>query len=849
MIEYPISKPENCSFTIDNNEYNYDELRNLKNKLNETKHQIDTKDGKKWNQVVYTTYKYNDLRMSSGILQTKYNAEIVTNAWLKIYELSDKYIGDYIQTKMQRKNKNGKPLPYKNLCTFHVAEAPGAFILAINHLLRTKYQFIKWNWFAESYKGTGRGSTSKYLKDEYGIIKNFPNNWYFGANGDGDLTDSENLRSFQHFMQMQCDGVDIYTGDGKAPTFGYDNEDLDNAKLYFAQVLLGLMTLHEGGVMIVKTFDHLEASTISILYMVSCYFDKTYITKPLTSKPGNSEVYIVGVDFKSITDKEINKFLNILDNFNGKSGLFRQNIPENFINSVLEYEQSAIEKQIIEINKHVEDYNLHDINKLQKNYETIREEGTKEWLEKTKFVKLENEFKMMKIKGDFEILEENKYGDAESSHKYKKFSFHEDTAINTTFEKYWNKILLDKPIPKDFIDVFKEWSKKVDITKLGINKIELTKKLLEYKNKINEIDNEEFKKSYISWCNPHIIQVFTQPDYSYHDNLKFIRILDDSIPRVVYYRRTSEVKSTIHWGQRKLLMSEIEFLSLLPSKSYLVTYAGSAPGTHIPYLEKLFPKLKWFLVDPAPFSCQENENVIIRRTLFTDETCNDVIQMAKEKNLDVLLISDIRSADPFSGISEEEVESKVVFDMKLQMDWHLKIKPLLSMFKFRLPWTEGLTDYLEGEIYLPVWGPVSTTETRLVIKRDALMIKYNNKKYEEQLFYFNTILRPAVFDLHDVGSNNCLDHCYDCMTELTILTNYLNHIKYDKEKIPTRILEMSKEISQKLTKNRTLCDFNPDPKQRSENIRKKQYIEGLPAIEYAKLKKGKYDDNDTDNDE
>jgi hypothetical protein len=119
----------------------------------------------------------------------------------------------------------------------------------------------------------------------------------------------------------------------------------------------------------------------------------------------------------------------------------------------------------------------------------------------------------------------------------------------------------------------------------------------------------------------------------------------------------------LHWGQRKLLMSEIAFLMTMrccPKPSEVVVppsspeadgvasvvstvlsagdgrlgtgcdrpdcsvvscthehaagctrkrnvawlvYAGAAPGTHIPALAALFPGVHFVLVDPAPFKC------------------------------------------------------------------------------------------------------------------------------------------------------------------------------------------------------------------------------------------------------
>jgi hypothetical protein len=58
-----------------------------------------------------------------------------------------------------------------------------------------------------------------------------------------------------------------------------------------------------------------------------------------------------------------------------------------------------------------------------------------------------------------------------------------------------------------------------------------------------------------------------------------------------------------HWGQRKLLLSEIEFLTdWAPlDRDSIVVYAGAAPGTHIAFLAEMFPRLSFVLVDPSEF--------------------------------------------------------------------------------------------------------------------------------------------------------------------------------------------------------------------------------------------------------
>ena len=61
------------------------------------------------------------------------------------------------------------------------------------------------------------------------------------------------------------------------------------------------------------------------------------------------------------------------------------------------------------------------------------------------------------------------------------------------------------------------------------------------------------------------------------------------------------LKYACHSGQRKLLLTEIEFLTYVSSKLTdlkLVVYAGSAPCEHISIILKMFPDLKFLLIDP-----------------------------------------------------------------------------------------------------------------------------------------------------------------------------------------------------------------------------------------------------------
>lgn len=161
------------------------------------------------------------------------------------------------------------------------------------------------------------------------------------------------------------------------------------------------------------------------------------------------------------------------------------------------------------------------------------------------------------------------------------------------------------------------------------------------------------------------------------DELK--RVLSADAPRRPYFRIPHHLRTVNHWGQRKLLLSEIEFLTEhAVDDDCIVVYAGAAPGTHIPYLANLFPQVKLFLLyDPADFKewvTHLEERVEVHQGFFTDEVA---IQLKERyKNDTLLFLSDIRTADP-KVMSEEEVEENVVKDMTMQMGWvsYIKVNP------------------------------------------------------------------------------------------------------------------------------------------------------------------------------
>ena len=308
--------------------------------------------------------------------------------------------------------------------------------------------------------------------------------------------------------------------------------------------------------------------------------------------------------------------------------------------------------------------------------------------------------------------------------------------------------------------------------------------------------------------NPHNRQVFAtfRPVFVLNRSLQAEdRYINSNTPSLPYQRRRHEWKTVDHWGQRKLLFSEIEFLTNYSSPGDTVVYAGAAPGDHTNFLSDLFPEIKFILVDPADFTCLPTDRIEIIQDFFDDELAT---QLSETSTGNLLFISDVRSWGP--GMSDEMKEKRVQIDMQMQENWTVIMKPKASMFKFRLPYTSGETEYFDGKIYLPVWGGRTTSESRLVVD-DSSSFKYksyDHTTYEDLLFAFNTQTRTSFFDIDqeyidlDIG----YDRCFDCASEIYILEEYVKTLDEDETmSLPKKVSKLASRIDKQCSKRgRTL---------------------------------------------
>jgi len=173
----------------------------------------------------------------------------------------------------------------------------------------------------------------------------------------------------------------------------------------------------------------------------------------------------------------------------------------------------------------------------------------------------------------------------------------------------------------------------------------------------------------------------------------------------------------------------------------------------------------------------EAGRISIVQGFFDEARAAEVAGRSSSKPL--LFFCDIRTADTVL-MSPEEVEKSVERDMDRQRVWVENLRPTVSLLKFRLPWGPGATKYLGGRILVQAFPPCTSTETRLLVTREALEqgpVSYDQEEYEQRLMHHNTVSRARLHQLPvpKAGPDAVLglDQCFDCAALALTVQRYL----------------------------------------------------------------------------
>ena len=244
--------------------------------------------------------------------------------------------------------------------TFHLCEGNCGFIQAIVELRKNPKD--KYIGMAILNNHDDNYDISSWKKSEAFLNENMNVEIETGKDGTGNIL---NIDNFIYCKTKYASSMDLVTGDGGFDISmdlysrgfelghseggvslkmvgdirpskesnvlkGLNNQEMNISRLIFAQIAYALCLQKKGGSFVLKIFDCFMNSTIDLLYLLSSFYEKVYITKPQTSRYANSEKYVVCKNFLFSSCEDFYPFL--LDIFRKMiEGCYNGNIPIRFL--------------------------------------------------------------------------------------------------------------------------------------------------------------------------------------------------------------------------------------------------------------------------------------------------------------------------------------------------------------------------------------------------------------------------------------------------------------------------------------------------------------------------------------
>ena len=174
--------------------------------------------------------------------------------------------------------------------TFHICDAPGGFVQAAVYYTKNRCDV----YHTMSLKNNSYDVPSYNIK----FLKKISNKInILDVSEDNDITDIQTI--LKTVKLLRGNRIGFITADGGINDVDYNNKETSHIKLISCQILLSLLVLQDNGVFILKVFDTFSEDTMMIVSLLVSVFDTVSISKPVTSRPTNSEKYILCEGFSN----------------------------------------------------------------------------------------------------------------------------------------------------------------------------------------------------------------------------------------------------------------------------------------------------------------------------------------------------------------------------------------------------------------------------------------------------------------------------------------------------------------------------------------------------------------------
>ncbi|KAK8396816.1 hypothetical protein O3P69_005052 [Scylla paramamosain] len=209
------------------------------------------------------------------------------------------------------KNEAGEPLvgPDDLLYFADVCAAPGGFS---EYVLWRRKTDSKGFCDAKGFGFTLRENDFK-LHDFFAAPAEYfePHYGKNGLDGDGDVYKPENITNFVEFVRKTTGGYGVHfmMADGGFSVEGQENiQEILSKQLYLCQFLVALGIVRVNGHFVCKLFDVFTPFSVGLIYLMYRSFKYVSIHKPNTSRPANSERYII-CKWKKEGTEDVYKYL------------------------------------------------------------------------------------------------------------------------------------------------------------------------------------------------------------------------------------------------------------------------------------------------------------------------------------------------------------------------------------------------------------------------------------------------------------------------------------------------------------------------------------------------------------
>jgi 23S rRNA U2552 (ribose-2'-O)-methylase RlmE/FtsJ len=236
-----------------------------------------------------------------------------------------------------------------------LAEGPGAFIQAvINYRQKLGSGIAKDKIFGVTihpekgkYTEMGKQFIGFYNKQNPGLLNihktvSITKAAKYKAKNNGDITQVKTIGLFKKDIEKNESFANLITADGEFDWTDSMFQEQEAYQLILGEIIAALRVQAKDGNFVLKVFETFTIPSIKLIYLLSAFYEETYVYKPFFSRTSNSEKYIICKTFKydqkknsTLLNKKIKILEKILDEMNSIKFVFdifpHFDLPENYL--------------------------------------------------------------------------------------------------------------------------------------------------------------------------------------------------------------------------------------------------------------------------------------------------------------------------------------------------------------------------------------------------------------------------------------------------------------------------------------------------------------------------------------